>query len=362
MMSFKDAFNELIFLYGIDILKDNFRTRAILSDLVGSSYYDVKLIDIFCKVMKNYDLFNIFQEKGLKEGRQFLNNVYKQYKELCNGKEFADAINPISAMICPAEFKEAEEKKKTITINDNQIHKQLKETVNNGELVLTEKTKVKPGLVRTNSMDHTKIKKIEIEVNALGLIVKPANNDKISVFIGNKEETNLGKFEVVDGVLKIHLEKKDKVIFLYLPVNRYQKVTISTMNALVDISDESQFRIEDLEVKTTNGNIYSNVSSKNIKLETTNGFILIKGYIDKIIANTTNGNIDFNLGIGTKKTLNIRTKTTNGNITGRFTDGKLNSTIVNIPGKTRLIIDDIIIKECLIKLSVSTTNGNIKIE
>jgi len=149
-MSFKDAFNELIFTYGLDILKDNFRTRAILSDLVGSSYYDIKLIDIFCKVLKNYDLFNIFSEKGLKEGRLYLNNVYKQYKELCNGKEFADAINPISQMICPKEYKEAEEKKKSIVVNNTEIHKQLKEQVNNGELNLTEKAKVKPASINTS--------------------------------------------------------------------------------------------------------------------------------------------------------------------------------------------------------------------
>ena len=361
-MSFKDAFNELIFTYGLDILKDNFRTRAILSDLVGSSYYDIKLIDIFCKVLKNYDLFNIFSEKGLKDGRLYLNNVYKQYKELCNGKEFADAINPISQMICPKEYKEAEEKKKSIVVNNTEIHKQLKEQVNNGELNLTEKTKVKPGLVKYNPMQHSKIKKLEIEVEALGLIIKPSNTDKISVFIGNKEDTSLGNFEVIDQTLKMNLSKKDKVIFLYLPTNRYQSVSIKSTNALIDISDEIQFRIENLNIKTTNGNIYSNVSSKSIKLETTNGFIIIKGYIDKVIAQTTNGNIDFNLGIGTRKTLSIRTKTTNGNITGKFSDGKLNSKIINIPGKTRLIIDDIFIKECLIKLSVSTTNGNIKIE
>ena len=104
MMSFKDALNKLIFEHGIDILNDKFKTRSYLYDLVGFNHYENKLIENFLLLDYVFNLVDIFQSKGLNEGRLYLQEKYENFKYDITKKEYVDSINPIALIICINEF------------------------------------------------------------------------------------------------------------------------------------------------------------------------------------------------------------------------------------------------------------------
>ena len=103
MMSFKDALNKLIFEHGIDILNDKFKTRSYLYDLVGFNHYENKLIENFWLLNYVFNLVDIFEKKGLREGRFFLEQKYENFKDDITKKEYVDSINPIALIICSRE-------------------------------------------------------------------------------------------------------------------------------------------------------------------------------------------------------------------------------------------------------------------
>lgn len=111
MMSFKEALNNLIQKNGIEVLNDKFKTRSFLSDRVGSNYYDNKLIEHFLLINCIFDLPTLFKKKGLKKGRDFLQEKYENFKYDITKKEYVDSINPISEIICPKEYAKFQKKK-----------------------------------------------------------------------------------------------------------------------------------------------------------------------------------------------------------------------------------------------------------
>ena len=78
-MKFSEAINVLIQKHTYSILDSAFLTRSILSDLVGNELYDKTLIDVFCKISKDIDLYQIFKDNGLGEGRKILTVKYNNY-------------------------------------------------------------------------------------------------------------------------------------------------------------------------------------------------------------------------------------------------------------------------------------------
>ena len=99
-MSFKEALKKLIHEYGIEILNDKFKTRSFLCDCVGSNYYENRLIENFILINCIFDLVYVFSNKGLKQGRVFLQDKYEIFKSDITKKEYVDSINPIAEIIC----------------------------------------------------------------------------------------------------------------------------------------------------------------------------------------------------------------------------------------------------------------------
>ena len=104
MMSFKEALNKLIHNYGIEVLNDKFKTRSFLCDYVGANYYENRLIEHFLLINCIFDLVYIFKKKGLKKGRELLQDKYETFKYDITKKEYVDSINPIAEIICPKEY------------------------------------------------------------------------------------------------------------------------------------------------------------------------------------------------------------------------------------------------------------------
>ena len=59
-----------------------------------------RLIENFILINCIFDLVYVFSNKGLKQGRVFLQDKYDIFKSDITKKENVDAINPISEIIC----------------------------------------------------------------------------------------------------------------------------------------------------------------------------------------------------------------------------------------------------------------------
>ena len=122
-MNYNDAIIKIIKDNGLDILKQRFITRSILSDYIKDKYQDKKLIDALYYIYEYFDLVEIFEQYGLIKGRIVLKEKYNIISEKCTITDYKNAINPISKYLFPEEFEKANiiknESKSNITIHKN---------------------------------------------------------------------------------------------------------------------------------------------------------------------------------------------------------------------------------------------------
>ena len=77
---------------------------------IPSGNYELLQIETNCGDFK-IDLPTLFKKKGLKKGRDFLQEKYENFKYDITKKEYVDSINAISEIICPKEYAKFQKKK-----------------------------------------------------------------------------------------------------------------------------------------------------------------------------------------------------------------------------------------------------------
>ena len=172
-MSFEEALNKVIDEYGYDILKDTFRTYSLISDYVGSSFYDTRLAKLFECVYYCFDLYELFSTKGLKDARKFLETKYENFSEYTK-REFVDAINPIAKRICPDEYVESAKKTKSNNLVVKNVVKQPSNKKTNPIVV--------PNVVPNNNLNKIPPKKKKRTSNKFSSIKIDGSVKKIKLF------------------------------------------------------------------------------------------------------------------------------------------------------------------------------------
>lgn len=339
-MDFKEALNTIINKNRCEIFNDIFRVRSILCDYVGFSPYQTKLVYIFCDIYKEYNLIQIFRDKGLIDGRTYLVSIYSKYKNRCTFVDFKEAINPISEIICPEEYKKYNDRK------------------------LTGQSKGIKVIKNSKKRDFTKKEKKE-EFRGLAIKVKAKSltieyGDEFAIYNNSNTRIDINKFETDLGVLQLKLNYVKSNITIKVPKNKsFEILNINAASASVNIKD--YINVDNCNIETKSGNIDVVINCENFKFKTTLGNVKFTGDLTNIEGSTTSGTISYFLIPKNKDGMTVRLTSFDGDIYGFFAF-RLRKRLTSTFFKTRTLITDVSIYGCLVSLYHQTMFGRIKIK
>ena len=355
-MDFKEALETIIKKNRCEILKDNFRVRSILCDYVGFSPYQVKLVNIFCEIYKEYDLVQIFKDKGLIEGRRYLKTVYPKFINIYTFVDFKEAINPISEIICPDEY---------LKYNANQSKKANK-------VVIVKNVSKKQAPVLTNqpvlSQPFNNIKGINIitEVKSVKIDYfdekgKPYKHVKL-YYKNNKNRSPIStkNYSVKSDILYINSKKTKQELVIGLPVNmKLDSLDIKTNNTNINIC--SSIKIDKTNIITESGNVEAQVSGNDLNVNTKSGMINLNINTINTNCDSKDGTIFFFVFPIQKKKMNVNLSSSSGNLLG-FLGFKARMKITGLFNKRGLVTSKVKENRCQVNYRLYAPNGKISIK
>ena len=276
-MRFQDAIATVIYNYTISILTDIFKVRSLLSDYVGNSFYDKKLIDCFCHISKTERINEVFKLHGLKEGRDYYKEKYTNFKSVMSAVEYVDVINSIASVICKEEYEEyLKYKEKHIQTKISQAV-EINKINNQNPMKKNEILNPTASPILNVPRNLKKLKGLVIKLNNQNLKIIPKTSGSICVFKGDsKRSISLSKYPIINDTLHLDLTDID------------QDITIS-------LSDKYH---KNLNICSTDGNItvvrkgYHSIYFHNASIETVKGSIYLEGYFGKLNVKSEYGKIE----------------------------------------------------------------------
>ena len=351
-MDFKDALNTIIKKNRCEILNDNFRVRSILCDYVGFSPYQIKLVNTFCVIYKEYDLIQIFKDKGLIEGRRYLKTVYPKFVNICNYIDFKEAINPISEIVCPEEYEKYNNTKQPQKVNKVVIVKNASQKV---ATAITNQNALPKPLNNIKGINIiTEVKSIKIDYfDDNG---KPYKDVKLYYKSKNYNPISKNSYHIKTDILYINTKKAKSDIVIELPLNmKLDSLDIKTNNI------NSLIKIDKTNIITELGNVEAHVSGTDLNVNTKSGMINLN--INTINANcdSKDGTIFFCVFPIQKKKMNVNLSTSSGNILG-FLGFKARMKITGLFNKRGLVTSKIKEDKCLVNYRLYAPKGKISIK
>ena len=315
-MNYIDAINKLVSIHGLSIFDNQFMTKSILSDYIGSSPYDYRLVCVLYDLLQSLAIVQIFQTNGIKKGRELLGEEFKKMNGICSSREFVDTINPISSLVCPEEYNGLQNQK---TNNNGGIAiVRVKEKPQNPlkiNVIQRNNPPVKPPAVEIN-----KIKNIAIKGMVDCLIIKKTSVKEPTLFIdGVKQDGDLTKY-VRHGVLNLNFANHAKDVEIRLPRKRYGVLYINLDTANIFINEGLHFT--EVNVLTRKSGFVYLGQAEKLNLTSSVSKIFINGIIRESNISIDKGNVDASLLYGTNAWVSFNARTSKGHIRVEIVDKK----------------------------------------
>ena len=334
-MDFKDALKILIDREGYEIFNNIFRARSLLLDYVRYNPYQIKLIYLFCDIYNYYNLYEIFKEKGLEKARHYLILVFHKYKDSYSFIEYKDAINPISEIIYPEEYKNS-----------------IKEKIIKNEVIIKRES--------VQLYKYQNIKGLNIKVSAKSLRIISNVKDEIKIYKDSEDKLiDLNKYEYINNNLSINLKKNKNNIIINIPKKLHLlNLSIISNNTPIEIPD--LIYANKCNITNKKENILVNLKCNNLSIDNKLGYTYIKGNIRDLNVSSTNGNITFELDTKKRKNINLNIQSNTGCINGIFEESIKMSLIRKLFMKRRMLMKEQI-NNCKINFNLTTNKGKIRI-
>lgn len=370
-MNYNDAIIKIIKENGLEILNQRFITRSILSDYVKDNYQDKKLIDALYYIYEQYDIVQIFEQHGLKNGRIELKEKYNTVKEKCTINEYKNAINPISKYMFPTEFQETNQPKEmqapTVVVTKNKDTTELKKIKLINQIPQPVKNPPKP-----------QTKNIKIEIGNYPLQIKRNNKNEIEIYNGNLL-IKTKNIPLTNNTLHLDLKNIDckNKITIYIPHKNYEQLTInndslnSNINTTIDISlyntnlSPNEYYFKNVLIngyyKTLNYQGLCNELIINSKADYSQ--IFVESKLNRLFINTLKGEVHFNTSPRLKKDINIFIRANIAKIKGTFGKNKLKKLLrFSVLSKFPIVINrSYKLNFHKINIDIKTTKGSLSL-
>ncbi len=329
-MKYEEAIINIINRHGREVLKDNFKTRAILSDLVGSSIYDSHLVSCFCWLNENINLSKLYDGNDIKQYRATIVAFYKKEKTNYSKEDIQATVNPLTSLLC----KEEVQKPIINSTNENTKATRLYDVKLNGIKKLT----IKCGKDKTN---------IGISYNNSLNVVSGYNKINLSKKVLTNKETMIIDLKSVKGEVTVNLPK-NKII----PI-----LNIEAGSSLLLCHDEITTKETIIKSKTFVA-WYGACEKLTIKS---------KDEVHVICSRMHNVNIrsenDITYYLYTEeKELNLSCYSSHGTIRGSFINGKTYPRVVPWFRKVNRVNTTSMVKRTHVNYDLYAPNGKIKVK
>lgn len=150
-------------------------------------------------------------------------------------------------------------------------------------------------IVLEEKYDTNDVKEIKVNSISSDVYFKDSEDNTIKVVIYSGKDD--GKVNLVNDILEINKDEKIKFclfclsreeIYVYLPKNMEQKVSIKTTSGDIEVKD-----LESLDLETVSGDVNIN-QVKNVNINTISGDVEIKNILNTCNIKTTSGDININ--------------------------------------------------------------------
>lgn len=338
-MNYQESFKKMIDTYGYEILNDNTMMRNYLSDLIGSSFLDVRLLNSFYLLNKDSDLYRSIQNLSLKESKDYIKTLIVKSGNGFTIEDYIKSVEPLLLLMYPNEY---------VPYKGSGSVKQIrKKTPENGgyDPVIALVRAIKP-----------KTDNLSINANTESLVVTMGASSDIRIIKGKKDVTHL--FNVSNS---IDIVDSQESYIIEVPRKDLLKIDISyTGNKLSVLSKtKKRFTVDKLNINSNSGDTYIDGNINHLNITQSNGDINIIGKTNTINISASLSNIQYAFTKGTPKRVNITTGWGNININlmGKTIKPKINHLLFPVRS---------VFKECLVGkkkviFNLTTSKGRISV-
>ena len=336
-MIYKEAILDLINRYGREVLKDNFKTRAILSDLVGCNIRDSRLVGCFCWLNEGVALLDIYEEKNdIKQYRKIIIAFYKKEKPQYTIEEVKASVNPLTALL----YGEDVNKQNVITLNDvNAIKK--KQEVEIPAIYGTRLSNCKRLVIKCGKGNTT-----------IGY-----SDSRLFNIVANNKNINLAKITKINNEnFIVNLRGLDDNVLIKVP----RKAKISTIDIDSDssfISCERRIDVKEVNIKS-NSNVSWYGKNKKLKIVSDGSTYVICSEMNEIDI-LSQRDISYYLDANTKK-VNLKCHSLYGNIRGSFVNGRTCPRVIPWLSRTKRVLTTSWVKGTAVHYDLNAPHGCVR--
>ncbi|MCR5490880.1 MAG: hypothetical protein K6F32_01990 [Bacilli bacterium] len=366
-MDYRDAVREFERRHGLSGFANRFLVRSILSDCVGASVTDKRLIDALFELSLIFDVVAEFQSVGLNKGRKKVAELYDANASL-NGRfstrEVIDAVNPITELVCPSEFKSSRGKRNKKAGGAVVVKKQRSEHVGRNTPLIHKSApipqKATPPKKASPAKRTAAIDNITLSVNAAFFTMAETDDKQLSVLIdGKRMKLDSSHLSVTGDGLVIPIDSPRSDVRLVLPKKRYDTVTIAAgdTNIFYNGTNDKRMRFKNLRLSARRGVIYVSAIGESLDIQLDQGNITIGGDFAKANAQVQSGLISVHMWNRLHKDVSLNLMAKHGKISGGFFQGKLKPSFHRFMRKTYAVQQICMAENVRVDLNLKAGNG-----
>lgn len=302
-MQFSDAFNKVCRENGLTILEKPFLFYSLVSDLIGGSILDSRLLKAYYLLDNTLNLYKTFIDNGLAKSRKIIFKTYIENEYDFTSSELTECVKPISLLLFEDDYYKL------------QKTKPIKEKAENKTLCIKNKPSISPIVVvpKQSKFVDDEVKNIFINVDKTRRLRIIQNNNSELVLYKVENDGILTRCNVAirNGTANVYIKDSSEYL-LSIPSKRYNSIEIKSYNAGSIIIGNS-FTKDCIQTKkvriltfSSGVSLYMNASDVDINAS---GDVLINGTYSKVDIISKFGNVegDISLNKRSKKIrLNVR--------------------------------------------------------
>ena len=268
-MNYQEAFFKVVNEYGIEVLKDRFFTRSLISDYIGGSIDDNQLLNAYCLLDKNQSVFEIIQANSVNDSKAHFKHLISSQNKGYTIRQYIKSIEPIYLLIFPSEYTPLKETNHNIKTQASLQKHQRVNPINN----------VAVGVAKAIKGQNNTFRAIRLNVPYCDLEIAFTKKKKLSITKNGKNVTN--KIKPVYKQDAVYLDIKDPRANykLEVPMKLYDSIDIAQEGGYLSTSPEelSKYIAKRFNIYMKDGTIYLKSSAKSINVIQDRGYILQSG-------------------------------------------------------------------------------------
>ncbi len=237
-MHYQEAFTQALNIYGVGILAEGFRLRALLSDSLRNSLGDLALLNAYYELDHPTPVFLAVQGKSLLEAKEEIKKRIGVADKRFSVSQYILSVEPMLAHLFPNEYVPFQREEQTGLAKREKKVRPNKLVVETKESPQTKKETVPSPAPKKRKTPKAANLSVAINANCKRLIVFYSDNQKASLYYGFITKSLVGRrgssikkggcsIAWKNNSLSISITRKHDEVFLDLPKQTFKNLDIT---------------------------------------------------------------------------------------------------------------------------------------